>query len=123
MKKVIHRAKSINNKWVYGFLVNANHIRKISIDGNPGKVVKIIPNTVGEYTNYNDIKGFPIYEGDILRVLMRDDCYYYLKVKFDDMDVCIFDNNGLGANLNYFKDYIVIGNIFDNQELIEREGN
>ena len=102
----------------------------------PYKMVQgeVNPETVGQYTGIDDKNGKEIYEGDIVLL----DCYYYGEPAFDGEFKVIYDDiNGMwllvdlenkdrgvafGEIRNYYKAEIeVIGNIYDNPELLGGE--
>lgn len=102
----------------------------------PYKMVQgeVNPETVGQYTGIDDKNGKEIYEGDIVLL----DCYYYEEPAFDGEFKVIYDDiNGMwllvdlenkdrgvafGEIRNYYKAEIeVIGNIYDNPELLGGE--
>lgn len=80
---------------------------------------KVIPETVGQYTELPDKNGSPIFEGDIIRdtetsevgkICFDTDTARFV-IEFEKMIVDFSDyNNG---------DVEVIGNIYDNPELIK----
>lgn len=104
---------------------------------------EVIPETIGQYTGLKDKNGKEIYEGDIL----RGDEYpfncdsvdnYFAKVVWADK-VCgfyilthknpnstvsgIFHGNWSQLDEEDIKSFEVIGNIYDNPELIKEEEN
>lgn len=114
-------------------------------------LLSVIPDTIGQYTGLKDKNGNKIFEGDIIRYADLDEYEYYLESKsepelfdpdvfknmwtYDEIVYCIacsypafdlnrneWDVNGLAELANseqYF--YEVIGNIYDNPELLEVE--
>lgn len=90
--------------------------------------------TIGQYTGLHDKNGKEIYEGDIVLL----DCYYYEEPAFSGEFKVIYDDiNGMwllvdlenkdrgfafGEIRSYYKAEIeVIGNIYDNPELLGGE--
>ena len=95
---------------------------------------KVDKNTLGQYTGLHDKNGKEIYEGDIVLL----DCYYYeepalggeFKVIYDDINgmwlLVDLENKdrgfAFGEIRSYYKAEIeVIGNIYDNPELLGGE--
>jgi len=120
MRDYLFRGQAISDKqWVYGSLIIKEghyyivpqepdwYIHDVWIDDDgriDGWAVPVIPETVGQYTNMNDVDGQMIFEGDILEgnneVMYSGDAY-----------------NINGDRRLYFwaKTYRVVGNIYDKE--------
>lgn len=129
------RTKEINEK----IKNNIKHKIIFEVQGdwnmeNHIQLADVKPETVGQYTGIDDKNGKEIYEGDIVLL----DCYYYEEPAFDGEFKVIYDDiNGMwllvdlenkdrgvafGEIRNYYKAEIeVIGNIYDNPELLGGE--
>lgn len=140
MREIIFKAKRKDNEeWVEGLLWKKkyNH-NKIFISCFPDKddneeVFVVDPDTICQYTGLTDKNGRKIWENDIVRY-NEEDWFPYAVVKYGE-----YKNNGnmdcyLGFYMDwqndiYFRvdigywvknrDIEVIGNIFDNPELLK----
>jgi len=140
-REIIFRGKSlVTNEWVYGSLVkcgNENHIigfDEVDLDGHHIRYYSDRPvftkqETIGQFTGLYDKNGKEIYEGDILMCIgQREDNKwrkYFRKVLFKNGSFCM---NVPEYNVDsYLHHHIVngelgwevIGNIYDNKELLE----
>lgn len=135
MREILFRGKQkYNNEWIYGSLVRLGKesfsdpdrygitdkgIPIVNMDVCYNlKVDEVIPETVGQYTGMSDNNGKPIFEGDILKLGTG-------KTRFVFYGISSFRHtiyNGYAKEFD-FKDrgYQVIGNIFDNTELLRGE--
>ena len=125
MRKNIYRGKNKDNKkWVYGYFVKGLQDDEAYIITNHNwllgdEFIDVIPETVGQYIEQNDIKDEPIYEGDI--------------IQYETMLYIVFFAKDLGFKMKPLKDlydeefcgyYIPkkvkkIGNIHDNFNLYQ----
>ncbi len=134
-EKVNMMGEKLPGKWVYGGIFPG--IGDFSIiygwkskDGHTGDGLEkffVYSNTVGQYTCSTDKNGVKIFEGDIIKTLETDENGEYryfpvvhVKGAFWLYDKYLIDNRGLDFLAGYDDKAIeVIGNVFDNPELLE----
>lgn len=87
---------------------------------------KVIPESVGQYTGLNDKNNAKIFEDDIVEGsdFTPEDCGYGT-IAFDDgaFEVSGYDIVGTFHDNYYGKEFEVIGNVFDNADLLEENSN
>ena len=127
-----HRTEYQNGEWVYGLvtrlydeqfknlpaeMTNTNGISGIEIDYK----------TIGQYTGMLDKNGTKIFEGDIIDFFGRSDGDGYGVVKYDAYETEFgfeYDNIYRSLGKNFYPENIeVVGNIYDNPELLGDEEN
>ena len=135
MREILFRGKSKHNdEWVNGFyspLIWYPSLEQTpSIKTFKGGDMEINPETVGQYTGLTDKNGTEIFEGDIVRI----NGWWYASGPAGykkNMTVVKYDNEvcGFTPMCNYDTDCgvfhsaeecEVIGNVFDNPELLEK---
>jgi uncharacterized phage protein (TIGR01671 family) len=100
------------------------------------KCCKVLPETVGQFTGFREVDGTEIYEGDIFGVGEKEYKLFNRMVVFIKDGFYLSDNQGYGDRLDceisintghvgvaefmrcHGKEYVVIGNIHDNPELL-----
>ena len=126
MREILFRGKDtsgvLNYQWQYGSLYNSNPNAMfptiIRLDRYGNKMfVEVDPETVGQYTGAIDKNNRKMFEGDIVEdicggigtiVYQKDECAFYVDLgdTYDTVDG---------------KLYTVIGNVYDNPELLKGE--
>lgn len=141
MREILFRGKRTDcDAWVEGDLIQAfrgNQLSSCSIMPNTPTAYcwKVDPKTVGQYTGLTDKNGRKIFEGDIVKTHYANaqKSEYIEQVVFHNGKFCAYFSNQLckqWANLYdgtehlpqdksvYMDSVEVIGNIYDNPELI-----
>ena len=144
MRPIIFRAKRKDNgEWVEGdFVSNKYILQGYRVERGfvvPYNAFEVVPETVGQYTGLKDKNGKKIFEGDIIKAITVDtNAEQIAVVKFghfhddngdEDFIGFYIEFNGVTVTicqllLEEVKErFEVIGNIHDNPELLEEQGN
>ena len=127
MRDIIFRGKTVEGEaWICGDLRQySENVTGIKPYKMP-HTMKVIPETVWQYTGLTDKNGIRIFEGDIVSGLFRFGMKKNALVTFKDGafglewyrgDIAHFDAFTSICNVKYQ----VLGNIFDNPELLFKE--
>ena len=123
-----HRTNYKNGDWVFGLITRLYDDRykelpaEMTVNGVSG--IEVDYQTIGQYTGLTDKNGTRIFEGDIVRYgdtihqvvfEQRNDTAYFGLV-YSEIETMPF------GHYQDLKQIEVIGNIYDNPELIETEG-
>lgn len=119
-REIKFRGYSHIHEWVYGDLNQYPDGETYISENSDGEYLSYLvdPSTIGQYIGLKDINGKKIYEGDILCEIKTN---RKVVVGYDAPHFCYADNNFGYILLNLPKNYMVIGNIHDNPELINDE--
>lgn len=133
-ENLFHGKQKDNGEWVEGCLLGNDVIVPKgqsfyichNILDSALMVYEVIPETVGQYAGSPDKNGKKIFEGDICEVTMftceGEDKHYLCEVCFDCGSFVFRERSGfdiLPVDIYDFEtDVEVIGNIYDNPELI-----
>ena len=134
MREILFRGKDIKGNWYEGLL--AHNIAKdewyISNKAGISTAYQVRPETIGQFTGLTDKNGTKIFEGDIVEYKTGDKLRIG-RVFFSDFrasfSVTAGKNGSARINndlFNYIQNgnsVIVIGNIYDNPELIGGDCN
>lgn len=129
MRELLFRGKTVQGSWVQGWLghlhahnphtkeIDSVYFTEITDSFTCRTNIIVDYGTIGQYVGLKDTYGTKIFEGDIVAVRGDED---YYRVGFDE---CCFQvyGNGLCYNMDNFYDHDleVVGNIYDNPELVE----
>ena len=124
-REILFRGKRVDNgEWVYGYLVKRPSACYIGVH-NPWSIIVppndpddrggeywIDPETIGQYTGLTDKNGVKIFEGDILKWDEKEwGCPFF--------ETVTWNYERFGIRHREWKNFCeVIGNIFDNPELL-----
>lgn len=123
MREYLFRGK-FGNEWKYGFLSiePKSLVIKEPYKNESSNVWHIDADTVGQYTGMKDKNGKRIFEGDIIDFSDRSDSDGYGVVKYDASETEFgieYDNIYESLGKHYYpEDIEVIGNIYDNPNLV-----
>lgn len=125
MREILFRAKRKDNgEWVYGDLLHpdlyGNGYAIEDFTKGKNNCFDIDENTICEYTNWKNKNGTKIFEGDIIRYDYGFGVVTW--VRSTGAFMCVEEN---GLFLEWFENIFarsveVIGNKFDNPELLEK---
>lgn len=126
-EKVNLAREPIDGNWVYGGIFPGKGDMSIIYAFEPLEKYVVYTDTVGQYTGKTDRNGVRIFEGDICQVT-RLCVLAYGKIEFANGCYWFIDDGPGGAlrlcdiRINGFE-IKVIGNIYDNPELLQEEQN
>lgn len=130
MREILFRGKRKDNgEWVQGYLYRSSEKLNpfIMLKSEKGASYEVNADTVGQYTGLTDKNGTKIFEGDIVDFSKRPDNGDYGTVIYDADETAFgieYYNIYRGLGENYYpKNIEVIGNIYDNPELLGDEEN
>ena len=122
MREILFRGKrKTDNKWLYGFPYitrkNAVKINWYCSEFGSMRTDEVDPETVGQYTGLTDICRKKIFKGDIVQAFTRYGTKHIYPIEYRD-GTFWFGNWNWIEFLDRFQFPEVIGNIYDNPELI-----
>ena len=125
MREILFKAKTISGNWVNGLLANKNDKWYISNKAGSPFAYEVRPETLCQFTGLCDKNGKRIWENDILMAHLDES--YPEDTTYETIE---WNVNGWGTRENGSVDreylgefdlehYEVVGNIFDNPELLQ----
>lgn len=123
--RFLSRGKRIDNgEWIFGNLIRTDDGVYIIQNYVPQHLIKnyeVDQSTVCQCTGLNDKNGKLIWENDVVKI---NNSKVNTLITFRDFEIiCTIPNEKYYKHrLEYDTEYEVIGNIFDNPELLESEG-
>ena len=131
MREILFKAKTCNGEWVQGLLAHKDNKWYISNKAGISFAFEVRPETIGQYTGLKDKNGNKIFEGDLILLMDRWHC----AVEYDVKNARFILNGEYVKNEDedevthssfapYYQNEIeVVGNIFDNPELLNYVDN
>lgn len=131
----LFRAKTITGEWVAGFYEFDSHLKQGFIRNGKGFVSEVLSETLGQFRGLRDRHLCMIFDGDIIGHDRRE--YIFIN-SVNYGPVCVRNNKNLGSILSdktvtrehdyrdfkwmfNVKKYIyLVGNIYDNPQMIKR---
>jgi len=119
----------VNNMWVEGDLIHYDKDEfcimpqngrywDISHDGD-----RVIKESIGQCTGLKDKNGKEIYEGDILKYKREENFKLYWNEKMSAfyLQNILWPNDDIAVKYYRIENFEIIGNIFENKELLKTE--
>ena len=136
MREIRFRGKEHTGEWITGGYVQKNgapHIVAHIVDRgvDEWRAIPVIPATVGQFTGLRDKNGVEIYEGDVLGFPNGPKKYFTVSIgdysdsftgfsQYGVYSTATDDETVIGLHSNGAEMTVVIGNIFDNSELMKK---
>lgn len=119
-REIKFRGQQINTKkWVYGYLYRNKGLYVICENIRYAEEEPILLDTVGQYTGLHDKNGKEIYEGDIVKIKYRDEDIGKVIYEHNGFSIDVTNMNKNYGRVSFVNNFIeVIGNIYDNPELL-----
>lgn len=133
MREIIFKAKTISGNWVNGLLANKDDKWYISNKAGMPFAYDVRPETICQFTGLYDKNGNRIWDNDIvntnsnLRAQIKFGLYsnsFSTRKYHQGFYMDFMDNEYYRHELGYWAGKsVVIGNIFDNKELLQEKPN
>lgn len=130
MREILFRGKRTDNgEWIEGCFLDKNNMGIFYDDTEESDcsvhIFPVVSKTVGQYTGLTDKNGKKIFEGDIIDTPDRlvKVVWFTSNAQFDIHFIRYKDDvtttNFKGIHMRDLKEYEVIGNIYDNKEILD----
>lgn len=127
-REILFRGKRTDNgEWIVGYLyrLSENNPPFIMLCSKYGESYEVDEHTICQCTGLKDKNGNLIWENDIVKCLYNsygENGVYIGKVIYREDTCCFVDANSESTDYEWWEEEKeVIGNIFDNKELLESE--
>lgn len=127
MREILFKEKTINGNWVNGLLANKNDKWYISNKAGSPFAYDVRPETLCQFTGLCDSYGNKIWENDILMAHLDESYPEDVTYKTVEWNVAGWVTHEAGSTDREYLDefdlehFEVVGNIFDNKELLQEE--
>ena len=128
MREIKFKAKTCNGEWVEGLLAHTNDMWYISNKAGRPFAYEVRPETICQYTGLKDKNGNKIWENDIVKKVDTNGLGWHrernCKVSFDKEGYWLLTTeygDGYWIGEVDIEQLEVIGNIFDNPELLDAD--
>ncbi len=132
MREILFKGKRKDNgEWIEGFYVclgnDLHYILTGKLDLTKHCVMfekhAVIPETVGQYIGLTDKNGKKIFEGDVVN--FKTTAYFFknCRINYESQFArfCAIDNKGYEYPMDKTFNYEIVGNVFDNPELLRSD--
>lgn len=122
-REILFKAKTCSGEWVEGLLAHKDDKWYISNKAGMPFAFEVRPETICQYTGLKDKNGKKIWENDIVNCY-ESECFGVIKWEEDEakfiFDIVLEDLAFEPEDVyDYIDDMEVVGNIFDNSELLK----
>lgn len=129
MREILFKAKTINGNWVNGLLSNKDDKWYISNKAGMPFAYDVRPETICQFTGMTDKNGKKIWENDILMAHLDESYQEYTTYETVEWGIAGWVTHEAGCtDIEYIDEFVlehfeVVGNIFDNKELLQEKPN
>lgn len=129
MREILFKAKTINGNWVNGLLANKDDKWYISNKSGMPFAYDVRPETICQFTGLTDKNGKKIWENDIIMAHLDESYTEDTTYKTVEWGVAGWVTHEAGCTDReyldefYLEHFEVVGNIFDNKELLQEESD